>query len=58
MLHIDLLENADLDVIDVIPVPNRLEDAIQEPEIQNVLSSVLSKIMVYAINLILLKHPM
>ena len=46
----------DLDVIDVIAVPDRLENAIGKAEGQNVLNRFFSQIMIDAIDLVLLKN--
>ena len=45
------LRDRHLDVIDVSPVPDRLEDPVGEPERQDVLDGLLSEIVIDAIDL-------
>ena len=46
LLDPDTLRYGDLDVIDMIPVPQRFEHAVGEAEHQDVLNRLLSEIMV------------
>ena len=52
-LDADRLGHGDLHVVDVIAVPQRLEDAVGEPEHHDVLDRLLAEIMVDAIDLAL-----
>ncbi len=52
-LDADALGAGDLDVIDEVPVPDRLEDAVAEAEHQDVLHRLLAQIVVDAEDLIL-----
>ena len=47
----DRFGHRDLDVVDMISVPERLKDAVAEPEHHDVLNRLLSEIMVDAIDL-------
>ena len=49
----DLLRRRDLHVIDVVPVPHRLEDPISEPEHQDVLHRLLAQVVIDAEDLVL-----
>ena len=55
-LDADALRNGDLHMVDVIAVPQRLEDAVGEPQHHDVLDRLLSEIMVDAIDLALGEH--
>src|SRR5215470_14042253 len=44
-----------LHMIDVTPIPDRLKDAVAEPEHQDVLNGFFAKVMVDAVDLILVK---
>ena len=52
-LDADLLGDGDLDVIDVLPVPQRLEDPVREAEDEQVLHGLLAEVVVDAIDLLL-----
>ena len=47
-LHAELLGHRDLDVLDVISVPDRLEEGVGETEIQQVLHRLLAEVMIDA----------
>ena len=51
VLDADRLGHGDLDVVDVAPVPERLEDAVAEPEDQQVPDRLLAEVVVDAIDL-------
>ena len=55
-LDLDLLGDGDLHVIDVIVVPQRLEQRVGEAENEDVLHRVLAEIMIDAIDLVLAEH--
>src|SRR6266550_1628434 len=46
----------DLDVIDVLAVPERLENTVGKPKHQQVLNSFFAEVMIDAINLVLFKN--
>ena len=52
-LDADLLGHGDLHVVDVLPVPQRLEDAVGEAEDEQVLDRLLAEVVVDAIDLLL-----
>ena len=52
-LDADRLRHGDLDVVDVAPVPERLEDPVAEPEDQQVLHGLLAQVVVDAVDLLL-----
>ena len=54
--HAHLLGHRDLHRADVPAVPDRLEDAVAEPEGQDVLHRLLAQVMVDAIDLALVEH--
>src|SRR5580704_16127114 len=54
--HAELLGHRNLHVVDVIAVPDRLEQAIGEAQHQDVLDRFLSKVMIDAIDLMLVKN--
>jgi hypothetical protein len=43
---------------DVVPVPSRFKDGIEEAEIQNVLRRLFPKVMVNSVNLLLVEDRM
>ena len=47
------LGHRDLDVIDVVPVPNRLEQSVGEAQHEDILDRFLSEIMIDAVDLML-----
>ena len=49
------LGDRDLDVVDELPVPDRLEDAVREPERQHVLHRLLAEVVVDAEDLALVE---
>ena len=55
-LHPHVLGHGDLHVVDVAPVPDRLEDAIGEAEDQDVLDRLLAQVVVDAVDLALVQH--
>src|SRR5580658_5226663 len=55
--HAHLLRHADLDMIDKIPVPQRLEDMIRKPKGREILYHLLSQVMIDMIDLPLLEPP-
>src|SRR6185503_2921534 len=50
------LRRGDLHMINVVPVPNRLEDSVAKPENQNVLHRLFAEIVIDAKHLVLVKH--
>ena len=50
-LDADRLGHGDLDVVDVAPIPERLEDPVPEPEDQQVPDGLLAEVVVDAIDL-------
>ena len=50
------LGHGDLHVVDVVAVPDRLEDRVGEPQHQHVLHGLLAQVMVDAIDLLFAKH--
>ena len=58
MLDIDLFGNRDLDMIDVIAIPDRLENRIGEAEEQDVLDGLFTEIMIDTVDLIFLERLM
>ena len=55
-LHADRLADGDLHVVDVVPVPERLEDAVGPAEHQDVLHRLLAEVVIDAVDLILREH--
>ena len=55
MLDADGLGGGDLHVIDVAPVPDRLEHAVAEAEHEQVLDGFLAEIVIDAIDLVLVE---
>ena len=49
----DRLGDGDLHVVDELPVPDRLEDAVREPQRQHVLDRLLAEVVVDAEDLVL-----
>ncbi len=58
VLDADRLGDGDLHVIDVVAVPDRLEDAVGEAEDQDVLDGLLAQVVVDAVDLLLGQHLM
>src|SRR5437899_2499757 len=54
-LDADRLGDGDLHVVDELPVPDRLEDAVREPEHQHVLERLLAEVVVDPEDLLLLE---
>ena len=52
----DRFGNRDLDVVDVIAVPERLEDSVSEAHHHHVLNRLLPKVVVDPVNLVLVEH--
>jgi len=48
----DCLRDGDLDVIDVVAVPQRLKDRVGEPEHSDILDGLFAKIVIDAVNLV------
>ena len=57
MLDADLLRDGDLHVVDVAPVPDRLEDGVGEAEGQDVLHRLLAQVVIDAVDLRLAIDP-
>jgi hypothetical protein len=60
LLDANRFGDANLHVIDIAPVPDRLENAVAEPERHDVLDGFFSQIVIDAVDLVLLKdatHP-
>ena len=53
LLDAERLRDGDLDVVDVLPVPDRLEDPVREPKHQDVLHRLLAEVVIDAEDLIL-----
>jgi hypothetical protein len=53
---VEVLGHVDLHGRHVIPVPDRLEDLVREPQVHDVLDRLLPQEMVDAVDLILLEH--
>ncbi len=51
LLHPQLLGHGDLDVVDVAPVPDRLEDAVGEAEDEEVLDRLLPEVVIDPVDL-------
>ena len=51
VLDADRFGHRDLDVVDVAPIPERLEDAVAEPEDQQVTDGLLAQVVVDAVDL-------
>ncbi len=49
----DRLGDGDLDVVDELAVPDRLEDAVREPQREHVLDGLLAEVVVDAEDLVL-----
>ena len=54
-LDADRLGDGDLHVVDELPVPDRLEDAVGEPQRQHVLDGLLAEVVVDAEDLVLVE---
>src|SRR5919204_6124884 len=54
-LDADVLGHRDLDVVDIAPVPDRLENAVREAEDHHVLDRLFSQVVVDAVDLRLLE---
>ena len=54
--YTEILGYCDLNMIDVIPVPDRLENAVAEPKNKNVLNRLFSEIMVDPIDLVFFEY--
>ena len=52
----DVLGGGDLDVVDVVAVPQRLEHAVREAEREHVLDRLLAQVVVDAEHLALVEH--
>src|SRR5258705_13833967 len=55
-LHADLFGHQNLHVVDVAAIPERLEDAVAEPEGQNVLDGLFAQIVVDPVDLAFVEH--
>src|SRR5271168_2005229 len=55
-LDIERLRDGDLDMVDVITIPQRLENAIGEPKHQDVLNRLFPEIVVDPVDLALSEH--
>src|SRR5712664_1332581 len=55
MLDADGFRGGDLHVVDVVPIPQRLDDVVGEAKDQNVLDRFFAKVMVDAVDLILVE---
>ena len=56
VLDADRLGHGDLHVVDVAAVPDRLEDAVGEPEHQEVLDGLLPEVVIDPVDLVLAEH--
>src|SRR5207245_1023702 len=56
-LYADRLRDGDLDLGDVAPVPQGLEDAVGEPKHQEILDGLLAEIVIDPVDLLLAKDP-
>ncbi len=50
------LRHRDLDVVDVAPVPNRLEDSVREAEDQDILDGLFSQVVIDPVDLLFVQH--
>src|SRR3546814_18020694 len=57
VFHAHLLRHRNLDIIDVITVPQRFKQRISKTEGQDILYRFLTEVMVYAVYLLLLECP-
>src|SRR3546814_16986467 len=57
VFHAHLLGHRNLDIIDVITVPQRFKQRISKTEGQDILYRFLTEVMVYAVYLLLLECP-
>ena len=57
MLHAQRLGGRDLNVIDVLTIPDRLDDRVGKPKGEDVLDGVLPEIVIDPIDLFLVKGP-
>src|SRR5262249_2334385 len=55
LLHADGFRRGDLDMVDIIPVPNRLEDPVRKAEGQNVLDRFFAQLVVDTVDLLLVE---
>jgi hypothetical protein len=58
VLHAERLGGGDLHVVDVVPVPDRLDDRVGESERQDVLNGVLSEVVIDSVNLLLVQDTL
>ncbi len=56
LFHAYRFGHGNLNVIDVAPVPDRLEDSVCEPECQNILYGFFSEVMIDPVNLAFIHH--
>ena len=56
LLDAELFRHGDLDMVDIVSVPDRLEDAVAEAKDQNILHRLFAEIMVDAIDLPFVKY--
>jgi len=45
-LHAEALGHGDLDTLDIVAIPDRLEERVREPEVEDVLYRLLSEVVV------------
>ena len=55
-LDAELFRHGDLHVVHIAPIPDRLENAVGEPEGQNILHRFFAEIMIDAVNLLFVEH--
>src|SRR5215472_7089601 len=55
-LHAEALRHRDLDVLDVVAIPDRLEERVGEPEVEDVLHRLFAEVVVDAIDALLGEH--
>ena len=53
---VDFLGHGDLHVVDVVAVPDRLEDRVGKPQHEQVLHRFLAEVMIDAVDLLLVEH--
>ena len=56
LFHADCFGHRDLDVVDVAAVPDRLKNAVGEAECQNILDGLFAKVVIDAVDLLLVRH--
>jgi hypothetical protein len=58
MLHPETLRHGDLHMVDVLAIPDRLEDPVGKPEDQNILHRLFPEIVIDPVDLPFLQDPL